>query len=167
MNHFTFPVISLLFFFRWPYQFPLAPHLDAPALKAAGRWTARHTSGVKRKGSASSFAAWWKLKVSTGLSCAWWASTLSAWPSYIMTNLSGWPEPSVSDLQMSSNVITTIVSALIKSFVYDPTPRHSRVGVSGPVSDGDDAEDVRPRSEELLPLVLQLLWFWGKLLPAW
>lgn len=41
-------------------------------------------------------------------------------------------------------------------------PRLCRVPVSGPVSYRDVSQDVWTRTQTLFPLLLQLLWFWGK-----
>lgn len=64
--------------------------------------------------------------------------------------------------------LLTLMACKISWFCYSVyfENRHSRVCVSGFVSDWDDLEDVRPRSKELFPFLVQLLWLWGKFLSA-
>ncbi len=58
-----------------------------------------------------------------------------------------------------------MLSYMINSLNFEVIPfycRLCRVPVSGPVSYRDVSQDVWTRTQTLFPLLLQLLWFWGK-----
>lgn len=59
-----------------------------------------------------------------------------------------------SHTQIHTRTPTHLLMAYKTCFVLVSLLRHSRVRVPGFVSDWDDLEDVRPRSEELFPLLL-------------
>lgn len=150
----SLPLSSLLSLI---FQLHLALRLVGLVWRAAVRWTAPLTSGVKRRGPVFSSAAWWKLRASTGSFCVWWASTLCVWPSSTTINLSGSQQPSVSHTQVHYHTsMQLLVLTAVKNvfFTLHFENRHSRVCLPRFVSLWDDFEDVRPRSEELFPLLL-------------